>query len=521
MRGKRRRAVGLAIGSHNMALAEINTGETGALEVVRVEVMDIPDDSTDAGRITNPASMSQAVRQLFANGGMDGVKEIPLAITDDGSITRLQPLPPMSRTETLEALMGEVANYAVLSGGEPALDFQSVNKAGGETTQGTETLFVAAPRALVDSYLSVMEPASLELSSMENQPLAALRALEEIPDQDTDGEQPEYYVDEKPVMLLVIEENVGKIIIVQNKAIQFIHDIAIGGSHIQTERPIRELARELKSSLGYHQRTSPEAGEIQRTILLTDGSNMGNLRERLEELLQMPVVEPAVPTMTERDNEAGTTGYSLSAYAAIGAAIRTIKGKDEESINLLSSLKSSGVVGLRKRLVLSAVLIFLVVFLFVGAKVGISLKADAIEENLLFLNQAQEDSAAQALSDVPIIQADIALLKSQTNITDVAINSIKWANCAKLLQEIREIAPRDLWLVNLRWSENNNIVLGGFGLSYDSVFKFRASLWGSSYFDPVKIVYIRSTEIANREVFRFEIQCGVKKEEMGGEEEQG
>jgi Tfp pilus assembly protein PilN len=139
----------------------------------------------------------------------------------------------------------------------------------------------------------------------------------------------------------------------------------------------------------------------------------------------------------------------------------------------------------------------------------------SIEDDIIVLKQ-------QAILEIPnqtelsAIEESITLLKARIEVTDVAMNSIKWANCARLLQEIRALVPGTLWLTNLRWQEDRNVVFGGYALSYDSVFKFRRSLIESPYFGPVKLIFIRSTELAGKSIEQFEIQCGVKTETMGG-----
>jgi len=521
MRGKGKRTVGLSIGSRNIALAEININAEDGVEVGRVGIVDTPEDAVINGRIVSPTAVSRAIRELFVASQVDGTKEVSLAIADEGSITGLQVLPSMSRTETLEALMGEVENYAALAGGEPTLDFQIIK----ETTEGAgqqmEVLFQAAPREVVDSYVSVAEAANLKLSTMETQPLAVLRAFTGLMETSEDHSS----TNGKPIMLVTIEENVGMIIVVRNQTIQFIHNIEIGSKDLQNERDFRELARELSSSVNYYHNTFPTEGEVENIALFADEPDMADISQKVGAFLDVPIIIPETPG-TEGES---TTAHNLSKYAAMGVAIR-IATKDEDAINLLSSSRKAGTVSLRKRVTLLILIVLLVGAASVAARYYLKSEADAVEQELISLREFQEMSEAQATADIVVLQDGIAVLKTQTEITDAAVNSIKWENCARILEEVRRIIPKRAWLTSLRWSGSSSVAFSGYAVSYNSrrsdpetentraygsADRFRQTLIDSPYFSSVKTVYKRSTEIAGRRAVQFEFRCGVKEEKLG------
>lgn len=521
MRGKGKRTVGLSIGSRNIALAEININAEDGVEVGRVGIVDTPEGAVVNGRIVSPTAISRAISELFVASQVDGTKEVSLAIADEGSITGLQVLPSMSRTETLEALMGEVENYAALAGGEPALDFQTIKETTDGAGQQMEVLFQAAPREVVDSYVSVTEAANLKLSAMETQPLAVLRAFINLMETSEDHSP----TNGKPIMLVTVEENVGMIIVVRNKTIQFIHNIEIGSKDLQNERDFRALARELSSSVNYYHNTFPTEGEVENIALFADEADMANISQKVGAFLDVPITTPETPG-TEGES---TAAHNLSKYAAMGAAIRTAT-KDDDAINLLSSSRKSGMVSLRKRVALLLLIVFSVGLLSVGARYYIKSKADVVEEKLISLREFQEMSEAQAMAEIVVLQDGIAVLKTQTEITDAAVNSIKWENCARILEETRRIIPKRVWLTSLRWSGPSNVAFSGYAVSYDarrsdretentrayeSAYRFRQTLMDSPHFNPVKTVYVRSTEIAGRPAVQFEFRCGVKEEKLG------
>ena len=504
MRGKKKGNVGLSVGPGKIALAEVHAEETGIV-VDRVGIADTPEDALDAGRVADPEALSRAIRELMASTDTVKVNQVSLAITDEGSVTRMLEMPPMSRGETLEALLSEVENYAALAGSHPVIDFQTPE---GETVgQPVEVLFVAAAKDSVDSYLSAVEAINLRASAMETKPLAALRAVTNLP-----GSLPEIQPDE-PFMLVVIEENVGMIIIVRNKAVRFIHDMEIGTGNLKSERDFRETVRELRSSVDYYHNTFTDEGRIENIVLLTDGSEGVDAREILERLLSLPVTEPQVPGAAGGDAEVAS--HKLSAYAAIGAATREAI-RDDSSVNLLSTGRP-WVASLRKRVVLLGVMVMFLAFLATGARVYVGIKADDVERDLISLQEQQQRVEAEAVTQIPVIQAGIESLKAQTEITDAAMKSVRWGDHAKLMEEVRAIIPKDVWLTSLSW-RGNSVSFSGYGLSpdatWESVFRFRRSLWAAPYFDPVDLNSISDAQIGGYPVARFQIQCGVKRDKL-------
>ncbi len=508
MHGKRN--IGLCIGSDKIAVAEVHTNTEGTVKVDRVSVIDTPDNAFYQGRITDPSSIARSIRGLLTEMHIGGVKSVSLAISDEGVITRMQTLPSMSRSETLEALIGEVENYAAMAGGEPAMAFQVADSMAEASGGQVELLFVATPRELLDSYISTMEVTNFKLVDMETTGLAAIRAITNLSGQ---SEQTG-----KPVMLITIEENVGMVIILRGKDVQFVHNMESGTRDLRSEMDFRkrELAREINSSVEYYHNTFPDSGQIENAVLLIDGSDMDGFREILGSSLNLPITAPQVPVSTMEGAEEKTADSILSAYAAIGAAIR-MHIRDDGSINLLSSSKRAEVTSLRKRVLLFSVVIFTTILLAVGARVYYVMEADAVEQDLILLQASQDVSEADAMAQIPVIRAGIKTLMSQIEATDSAMNSIQWPNITRMFEEIRAIIPRSVWLIRLSWTKGN-VNFEGFGLDWDAVAMFRDVLLDSPYFDPVVVKSITLVEISGRSTVRFRIQCGVKRDRLKGGE---
>jgi Tfp pilus assembly protein PilN len=149
-----------------------------------------------------------------------------------------------------------------------------------------------------------------------------------------------------------------------------------------------------------------------------------------------------------------------------------------------------------------------------GAKVWIGMKAASVEKDLIKLQRQQEISEAEAKSQIPILQQGVEALQDHVDITDAAMKSIKWSNCAKLFEEIRTIIPKSVRLVSLRWT-GDSIFFDAFGLSYDAVFKFRSVLYDSPYFHPVTLIRASRAKVSDQSLLRFQIRCGVRRDLLG------
>lgn len=77
----------------------------------------------------------------------------------------------------------------------------------------------------------------------------------------------------------------------------------------------------------------------------------------------------------------------------------------------------------------------------------------------------------------------------------------------RVLEEVRAIIPKDVWLTNLTSDERGNVTIGGFGLSYAAVANFLANLEASPSFQDVDLGGSQKQQIAGRDVVNFTVTC--------------
>jgi hypothetical protein len=100
-----------------------------------------------------------------------------------------------------------------------------------------------------------------------------------------------------PIMLASIEENVGMIIVVRNGNVEFVHDVEIGTEGLHDTRSVRELAREIRSSVKYYHTNVSSEEEIDRIFLFRDDASKMDILGGLEGQLgaPIPIIEPPPP----------------------------------------------------------------------------------------------------------------------------------------------------------------------------------------------------------------------------------
>lgn len=510
--------VGLYIGSRTIAVAQSYMTASGTIATDRLGVSNIPPGTVDDSGVIDVDTVSRAVRDLLAASNVTKAKAVTLAISLNGVVTRLLTLPSMPRDEMWEVLRGEVEDYAVLSGDVAVLDFQVIGAMHTSSLQHVgqrvEVLAVAVPKGLIDSYTAVVKAANLKLSAIETTPLAILRAL-------TNGQLSGRM--HEPAMLVMVEESGGAIAVVRDEVIRFIHSIESGSDGLSgVGNTLEELAGEIRSSLSYYQTAnSPQEGKIEEITLFIDRADSDHICERLSGHLNMPVVgashaSPLLETAGDHIKDQ-KMNYGLSAYAAIGAAARATANGNDGSIDLLRSQKLK-TAGLRSKVSILFLCLFSMLLLGISANLLLKAKANSIIEQVVSANQpalgSQQTgggSGTQNLRDISSIEADVARLKAQADMTQALVNSTKHVDWAEILREISAIIPKTMWLTDFSWKEGDDATFEGVALSYDCVFKFRDTLTASPYFDSVRLMSARNSTMRDRSVVQFEIVCGIRR----------
>jgi Tfp pilus assembly protein PilN len=74
---------------------------------------------------------------------------------------------------------------------------------------------------------------------------------------------------------------------------------------------------------------------------------------------------------------------------------------------------------------------------------------------------------------------------------------------AVILEELRTVLPKDVWLVQMQANDDGSLTFSGFGMSYTAVARFMVSLEDSALFEGVDMVVSQKQNVAGRDVINF------------------
>jgi len=509
MLGKRKYTVGLYIGAQKTVLARLQKVASNAV-IDHLGVVDTPSDAFGEDGIVNVPSVSKVVRDLLDEIGIKA-QEITLTIpTRKGVIIRSLTLPSMSKKEMREALKGEVENYASLSSDEPVLDFHVVGQTLDGPVQKNEILLVAATKGLIHSYMATIEATNMKLSVVEPLTLSILRTI--TPAYDVEDENGQAVSSDNPVMVVCLEENDGTVSIAKGQFIRYIHSPEFGRAQLEDASAFEELANALRSSLDNYEKTFPDQ-KVEKVIFFADGTESENICVRLSEFLDIPVVGPPIPETADEFTRTALLSNGLSAFAAIGTALYS---KSESSINLIPTRSMGMIPDLRQQVLVSGLVAGLTVFLAISSTFGLKAITRSIHQKTTdTIHERESINEGFALAGV---ETEVARLRTQIQLAKASLNAITTVQWADVLPELSMIIPKTVWLSNLTWQENSNVVVSGSALSYDSVFRFVDTLKASPYFTNPQLTFVRKSQMNNSSIMQFEIKFEVLNEKLGGQE---
>ena len=510
MLGKRKYTAGLYIGSQKSVLAKLQRVGSNQVIIDQLEVADTPPEVFNGDDSLNVIALSKLIRDLIANSGIKA-QEVSLSIpTRHNIVIRNLTIPSMSKREMREALRSEVENYAPLSSDEPVLDFLSIGQTFEESKQKIEIVLSAAPKGLVLAYLAAIGNINLKLSLIEPSLLSVLRTI--IPPELEDGEIEDLGISSGGSMMLVcLEDDNGMVAIVKDNAIRFTYSLEFGRKSLDDASAFGELATNLNSSITYYQSNLP-GQVVEKIILFTDGSDCEDICVRLGEFVDVPISTSVLPQTSDEFTRAVLKDNQLSVFSAIGSAMH-IRGED--AINLMPT-KGIETVNVKKQVFVGALVVFSTLLLSVSATFGLKAITKAVVQKTNSVVRERE-VINEGIAMVGA-ESEVAKIRSQIDLAKTTLNSITAVEWIKLLPELRIVIPKAIWLSSLSWQENDNLVLSGSALSYDSVFKFIDTLKASPYFAYPQFTFVRKSSSDSKDIMQFEIRCKVINKKLGEQE---
>jgi type IV pilus assembly protein PilM len=168
-------SLGLDIGSRSIKLIELGF-EGNSVGLVAAGSISTPPKTLGLAQPADSESIAQAIKRLIKETGVKS-KEVHIALPESKVFTRVIEVPALSQRELTSAIQWEAEQYIPLPLDQVNLDFTVLRDAAATGVNKMEVLLVAAPKTLVDNYLSILESAELSPASAETEVIATTRAL--------------------------------------------------------------------------------------------------------------------------------------------------------------------------------------------------------------------------------------------------------------------------------------------------------------------------------------------------------
>lgn len=168
--------LGLDIGSRSVKAVElVQSGQGWRLNTAGVVGFTQPVQlSTDQGM----SQVADVIKKLITDIKVSA-KETIIAIPESQAFTRLIKLPPLTDQEVASAIKWEAEQYIPIPVSEAVVQHAIVGRQqpGQQGKGGVDVLLVAAPKKLVENYLSVVQAAGLKGVAVETDMLALSRSV--------------------------------------------------------------------------------------------------------------------------------------------------------------------------------------------------------------------------------------------------------------------------------------------------------------------------------------------------------
>jgi type IV pilus assembly protein PilM len=167
--------LGLDIGSHSIKAIEL-AHAGNQITILSAGSMATPVKTTGSISNIELESVAYVIKQLIKEAGIR-TKSVNVALPESQVFTRVIEVPQLSSRELSSAIQWEAEQYIPLPLDQVNMDF-TILRDGKQTTSGKmEVLLVAAPKALIERYMTILDMADLEPVSAETEIIASSRAL--------------------------------------------------------------------------------------------------------------------------------------------------------------------------------------------------------------------------------------------------------------------------------------------------------------------------------------------------------
>ncbi len=258
--------IGLDIGSYSIKLIEL-ARDGDRVGLVAAGSVPMPPKAMSSSISADTEAVAVAIRQLMKDTGTK-TRSVTIALPESKVFTRVIEVPQLSQRELSSAIKWEAEQYIPLPLDQVNVDYTVLREAKDTGTNKMEVLLVAAPKSLVDRYLTIAELADLTTIGAETEIIATSRAVaRSLPNV-------------KTVMVVSLGAQTTDIAVLKGGVLAFTRSVGSGGQAIT-----RAIAQSLDFSVS-------QAEEYKRTYGLAKDKLEGKIM-----LAAKPIMDTIVSEM--------------------------------------------------------------------------------------------------------------------------------------------------------------------------------------------------------------------------------
>jgi type IV pilus assembly protein PilM len=278
-------------------------------EVLGYGYANFPGEAIVEGIIVDPQEIAQALAPLLKQMtyGKITARRVSAGLPLAKVFTRVLELPPMNPTDLGQAVRLEAEQYIPVPLPDLYIDYETI-EIGPEHNQ---VLMVAAPRAIVDSYIKLFDLMGLEVALLDSSMAAATRAIMATapPNRttlvaDIGSHSIDLTVWDRVVRLAdtvpmggdtLTEKLVKDLGIKESEANEIKHKFGVGPSGLQPKvvaslgAPLKKMCDEMRRVIKYYQERSGEKRRIQAIIVAGGSASMPGFLEYMQAQINLPV----------------------------------------------------------------------------------------------------------------------------------------------------------------------------------------------------------------------------------------
>jgi len=167
-------AFGLDIGTHSIKVVELSR-DGGGWHFVSAGIAQAPPKGMQSENEQDLLSVSQVIRKLYTDARISTPNAV-LSLPESQVFTRMVKFPAMTDREVASAIHWEAEQYIPIALEEAVIDYQIIGRRqdGGNSV---DVLLVAAPKFLVEKYISVAKNAGIRPTAIETELIALSRSV--------------------------------------------------------------------------------------------------------------------------------------------------------------------------------------------------------------------------------------------------------------------------------------------------------------------------------------------------------